>query len=339
MGHYDVSYEKITSKWARQSSDEDATEGLYQTTSDLTNRYFGASVYTGGQTESAGSASASGTFKVKFHWNNEGDELAVPPQIAIVREDSFASWQGDSGSCADGLNGNPYNSGGGQACESIKYFVQENPGSDFEYIRGPSAASAVVKGSTWNLVVGSGTATVRYCAAAVGVGVTFPGIVIAGTSRIASMGSKVTAFLANGLALVLPSDLTCTWTLNEDGCPFSRYVPTDTQAEVTPFSPDNSRQATSYFAAPASNTFTCKVDIPSWNVSFTVSNTMKSVQPAFTSNVTWIKRFKLKPNVNNPNEMIFRDDEGHAGFKMTATVADNSSLNAALRPGNGISPN
>jgi hypothetical protein len=92
---------------------------------------WGGTAPTGGSAQGGpigpGTGDCTGQITTTFTWNNDGDPSSLPPEAVIIKQTSSASWDGDSGSCADGLGDPAVPSSGGQTSSGIHWIARTNP--------------------------------------------------------------------------------------------------------------------------------------------------------------------------------------------------------------------
>ena len=249
---------------------------------------WGGSALTGGAAppgqNGAGTVTCNGMITVTFTWNNQGDPNSVPPDAVIIKQISTASWDGDSGSCANGIGDAAVTQpGGGAVSTGTKYTSLLNPGPTFQITCSPSASASAGEANNFGPPVG-GSATVAYTARAYAVRLTLMGVVQVGEAQHILIGQKFTASVTFETGSPTSASDTFTWTL-PGGDPFANYVaPTPAGPAVyTAFQLPTGPTLSCYFADPAATiSVQCAITLPSAEgLSLTLSKALTSAAPDY----------------------------------------------------------
>ena len=192
----------------------------------------------------------SGQITVTFTWNQEGDPNSLPPEAVIVKQTSSASWNGDSGTCADGLGDAAVPSTGGETSSGVHYIARSNPGSSFQITVTPSATVSAGGGFQFGPPVG-GSCTVTFSAQTYCVRMPLNGVVKIEQSYQILIGQKFSSTISFDPGSPTSAGDTYAWTLS-GGDPFADYMapPPTGPAVYTPFTSPTGASLNCYFANP-----------------------------------------------------------------------------------------
>ncbi len=90
-----------------------------------------------------GQVDCVGPVVVLFAWNNGGNPFDRPPSAAVLSETAYATWVGETGSCANGL-GHPETGGPNDGLsQGSRWTVVQNPGEYFTITKYPHASGVL----------------------------------------------------------------------------------------------------------------------------------------------------------------------------------------------------
>jgi hypothetical protein len=230
-------------------------------------------------------------------WNNAGNPAAnPPPAVVIVRESCTASWSGDSGSCSNGL-GNP-ETGTTYAKSSTgdRLSIVTTNTDDFYVSCSPTASVTQVDPPPSGYPAGS--CGVTYSATGYVPKLTFDGVLDPITNKTLLIGQQLTSIVTLG-GYTPGGTVTYTWTVN-GGDVFADYTATTALATYTAFSAPNTASMACFFKKPELVTVSCKVDMTSPALSFTLTDKVNADKPTLSHATQSCGTFQLRPNATSP---------------------------------------
>jgi hypothetical protein len=139
-----------------------------------------------------GSVTCSGQMTAHFEWIVEAtDRKQVPPDCIVIEQFASASWQGESGSCSNGLGHPATGTSQGQSSSGFHYRLVNDPPGEFDILCTPTAHAQT---SQWSGCV----AEVYYRASATPIELAFHGTVWSGELENVLMGQNVGVGVASG---------------------------------------------------------------------------------------------------------------------------------------------
>ena len=259
---------------------------------------WGGTVATGGSEQGgpagAGSASATGQITATFIWDNEGDPADIPPPVVVLEETATASWNGDSGSCANGLGHSPTGGPGGQTSTGTTWSARNDPGYVFVVQRSPSASVSAGEASSFGPPVGGGC-SVAYSVEAhtVRIGVSGVRTVLNDQGQFSHyellVGQRLNAVVELDTELQAPNN-SYAWTVS-NGSPFLDYYVNHSSpwwpAIYTGWSPPSTPQMHCYFARPSNSiAVSCTVSLANVGLQVVVdASELRSIAPIVSFNV------------------------------------------------------
>lgn len=288
--HYDITYSGGT--WA-SNGPAGPISGPYLGT-------YGAGTWTGGGDPGPppvgalgpGSCSCTGMITATFVWNNGGDSANLPPQVVLIKETSYASWSGDSGSCSNGLGDTPIDVQHGQYSSGIRWTARSSPGKTFSITITPSAQAALADGSAAGP---AGNSQVSYQVQATPVRIAFSGVIDPLRDKRLITGQELRAAVTfDG---ELPPGQTCNYSWSVSGCsPFASYTATPPLGKLYPYLPSTEQSTNCYFAREGSAKVSCSVTMSMFSVpllTFALSDTVGTKGPDLKLANALIGTFRL----------------------------------------------
>jgi hypothetical protein len=295
---YSVTYSSPDAKWTSDGEAGHVEDEYGGTTS------YGGGASTGGGIPGAiavgpGSASASGPIIATFTWNDGGNPANIPPAVVLIREESTASWSGDNGGCANGLQHPPVPSSNGAISTGVRYSSRLNPGATFIVTCSPSANATLAANSSTGLLAGH--ASVSYSAAAYPVRLSLYGVVNPVTDKRSAVGCRVGGTAA--IEGVFDLDLNYQWSQTSMCLPFNHYYFNNSNSQLIDWTPGNSSSTSMVFRDGGSVNLRCRIYDLDDGIDVTVEENLTIEEPILKNPPTEdsIGDFYLLPNLVVPN--------------------------------------
>lgn len=233
--------------------------------------------------------------QVIFTWIAEnGDSNDEPPPYVAIMKDSIASWDGETGNCANGLGHPEVN----KVSSGLVYELFADPPAKFSRYVTP-----LVSAEALNPFVQPESATgyvgIRFKAYPIEIKLT--GVLDAETDRRLMIGQNLGAYVSIG-SLPMGTGPTYLWNVSA-GNPFQSWNINTTfpdSAWVTGFAPQTTATLSTYLRTPDPFNVTCSFYWPWLNTTLTLTEDGKAVKPEPLVTTVLIVDPEVVPDLTDP---------------------------------------